>query len=910
MKTLSLEFLLVLGVFAGELSLHAQIVPHGEFLLPNESYLSDLSMENELSSCECEGDTYLSFVGHATAEEIRLQNYLLIVDYHKQQYKNWLNHQYNILEEEIENQVGRAFDSFDEAQSYFYKHQENSFVTNSLNKGNLFAKYSLKENANRQARVAYTNKLKLLDYRKNQIRSGLVYNAPYGHFKIDGRSVGSITSVKELANFENAFAGYYNQNEYEIQYYGHVNDKIYEISQIDYQDEEHEFYTSLVEKQMAWFNRYDELDRLNLMQMYLTDNPNRPMIHLYQMLSVYEDQAVRDGLVDRARLYDWVYPLYFGDAESYARNAPFEYDPNASLNYKTGMNAIAEQEMLLLLCYDALNNTAANHIKADSELKSVIDAYFQYNDYSQYAIDNIDQLIRNYLDGLIFAKSPRFYASEQRTTSMPRPEGLDTNIQFDDSIRFPVFQGVGFPDLALAAHLDPIAVDYGFSDLAKVFSEVYSENSAPNEEGYIIRTLFEANGINIPEGVSDFALGTYFYIDTFFDSMHMAVFFEGDLGSLLFESGVALETFLENIAATESSPCPKGNFNDASDNCVPCTDKDAAGNCTKTTWVLDADNDNYYVEGSERQEYPGWNADGRYKIKTNTLGVDCDDANPLIHERKPLRDFITAPATNSFVLLEQGRTASTPLLGNEEQSQYGGGDRPVRQPQEIIRFENAPLGKQTDIYHNGAFMRKGSRFTVNLLEKNDDELLGYLEATLRLPTNELLNTAASQSVDLILNRIRSKQGGVLENPLLGSIINARDGVRGSKIINLLQGLQELLCTRINELICPPLGGTNIGLPRFSHLDPVLFSQLGGTQGFDLEVLSDGGFQLNLYDTFGVDEADTVIATGLTETMENLKIIRGLRALWVLQQQRGYKPFLMKVPLGMENLPGISLTNCQ
>jgi hypothetical protein len=72
----------------------------------------------------------------------------------------------------------------------------------------------------------------------------------------------------------------------------------------------------------------------------------------------------------------------------------------------------------------------------------------------------------------------------------------------------------------------------------------------------------------------------------------------------------------------------------------------------------------------------------------------------------------------------------------------------------------------------------------------------------------------------------------------------------------------------------------------------------------------------LYDTFGVDENDTV-KDNYTTALEIAGAIKGIRAMWVLQQQRGYKPFLMKTPLsqGLSDprsgvkIPFLSLDKC-
>lgn len=66
---------------------------------------------------------------------------------------------------------------------------------------------------------------------------------------------------------------------------------------------------------------------------------------------------------------------------------------------------------------------------------------------------------------------------------------------------------------------------------------------------------------------------------------------------------------------------------------IDCNDNhyDLSNSCSKVAWVLDADDDDYYKAGTERQEDSNWNSSpfykNGYKKKEEINGEDCDDTD-------------------------------------------------------------------------------------------------------------------------------------------------------------------------------------------------------------------------------------------------------------------------------------------
>ena len=294
------------------------------------------------------------------------------------------------------------------------------------------------------------------------------------------------------------------------------------------------------------------------------------------------------------------------------------------------------KEISVWLCFENINIKNRNFIENNTALKEAVAAYFIENDYSKPAINFVGTMMKQYRTNLDFWPDPKYYVSYDGITSIPCPwdfsDRKESNIICDARARYPVFQNANRKDLALEIMFKLEALRDGFLNFGDVIAALYSGSSYGGKKGYIIRNAFNANGFSIPSGLSNKTLETYFYFKKNAYGDLLGIYFKPGLGEFLFDNGISLQEFLdeywENIEETANNDCEIGKAKDSNGNCVACVDKDVFGNCTKITWVRDADNDNYYAAGSERKEYASWTAATGFKKKSDAVGVDCDDTNP------------------------------------------------------------------------------------------------------------------------------------------------------------------------------------------------------------------------------------------------------------------------------------------
>ena len=452
--------------------------------------------------------------------------------------------------------------------------------------------------------------------------------------------------------------------------------------------------------------------------------------------------------------------------------------------------------------------------------------------------------------------------------------GNDTNRLYK-SKSTPLLANSSNPNRALVFEFNDFAIDQGFSGFNNVLSELFKRNPDHDFEGFIIRGIFRANGLFIHSSVSNWWLGRNFNF-------------------ALTNNERLLITFSE-------------------DN----TTKDYGDKQLKK-WYLDTDKDGYHAKGSKAVE-SGTKPTGNGWREGTSMGEDCDDTKANITGKKTIGELLQSKSPNTMIISFGSITSTNTGLGSREESSFGGGSNP-RQPRDSTAFEEAPNGTETatassfNSMGGVAFQRK-RKITIDLFDKSDAELIDFFESTLRFPN--VLNSNACQSADLIVNRFASKSGGILTNSFLGNMLNKSDGSGTRTMSNLINTLRGELCKNINKKICHPLKlNANVTLPNFSFSDPVLFAQLGGTQGLEVELDANGNPQIFLFDTFGVDEADVVkdrsgtfVGDAKQKSLDATKATRGIRAMWILQHQRGFKPFVQKVPLKMSNFPEFNLNNC-
>ena len=660
MKKIKKQIVLLLLCLVSQFGMWAQYNEIGEYTESGEDYLSDLYKseylyKRETEKCDCEEGDNFSFdiSGGATLEEIRLQNYERLIAYNIKKYKNWLKAQYKILEVEIEKQLGQQFSSFASAQTHYYKKLEAFHV--SQNVGPVVETYATKVTHRIKAKTTCLSNIKLLEFWEEKINTGNANNSQYGHLKVGSTPLSALTTSEQLNALKKQEIASFGENEWRLVSEKNVKEKLMEIQSVNYKTTSHPIHEELSKLQKDYFYDYRDLDRLNLMQMYLTKQFIRGPIWP-RMLSAYEDESVRSDPQHSGRQYRYVYPMASGSRsfiEDYAiRNnggAISIFHPGFSSYYlffglfsvikesqiNMALKEISEEAMLLEICFENINIKNRNFIENNTALKEAVAAYFIENDYSKPAINFVGTMMKQYRTNLDFWPDPKYYVSYDGITSIPCPwdfsDRKESNIVCDARARYPVFQNANRKDLALEIMFKLEALRDGFLNFGDVIAALYSGSSYGGKKGYIIRNAFNANGFSIPSGLSNKTLETYFYFKKNAYGYLLGIYFKPGLGEFLFDNGISLQEFLdeywENIEETANNDCEIGKAKDSNGNCVACVDKDVFGNCTKITWVRDADNDNYYAAGSERKEYASWTAATGFKKKSDALGEDCDDTD-------------------------------------------------------------------------------------------------------------------------------------------------------------------------------------------------------------------------------------------------------------------------------------------
>ena len=664
MKKIKKQIVLLLLCLVSQFGMWAQYNEIGEYTESGEDYLSDLYKseylyKRETEKCDCEEGDNFSFdiSGGATLEEIRLQNYERLIAYNIKKYKNWLKAQYKILEVEIEKQLGQQFSSFASAQTHYYKKLEAFHV--SQNVGPVVETYATKVTHRIKAKTTCLSNIKLLEFWEEKINTGNANNSQYGHLKVGSTPLSALTTSEQLNALKKQEIASFGENEWRLVSEKNVKEKLMEIQSVNYKTTSHPIHEELSKLQKDYFYDYRDLDRLNLMQMYLTKQFIRGPLWP-RMLSAYEDESVRSDPQHSGRQYRYVYPMTSGSRsfiEDYAiRNnggAISIFHPGFSSYYlfigfsvikesqiNMALKEISEEAMLLEICFENINIKNRNFIENNTALKEAVAAYFIENDYSKPAINFVGTMMKQYRTNLDFWPDPKYYVSYDGITSIPCPwdfsDRKESNIICDARARYPVFQNANRKDLALEIMFKLEALRDGFLNFGDVIAALYSGSSYGGKKGYIIRNAFNANGFSIPSGLSNKTLETYFYFKKNAYGDLLGIYFKPGLGEFLFDNGISLQEFLdeywENIEETANNDCEIGKAKDSNGNCVACVDKDVFGNCTKITWVRDADNDNYYAAGSERKEYASWTAATGFKKKSDAVGVDCDDTKPDVHK--------------------------------------------------------------------------------------------------------------------------------------------------------------------------------------------------------------------------------------------------------------------------------------
>ncbi|MEW4923626.1 hypothetical protein [Algibacter sp. 2305UL17-15] len=416
----------------------------------------------------------------------------------------WLDRQYGILEEEIENQLGQQFSNFGEAQKEFFKDFEMPNVRTASKA--LRPKFDGKVNVKKNIRDRCLRNIKLLDFRANEINSGIINNSKYGHLKLGTKSLSEITSIAQINTLRNQEIGMFSENQWRLEQEQKIQNQLNnELANLD--DLNHDILEELAQTQVDYFNGAgNDFEKLDHMQQYLlssdywnnaTNYVSEPpynwfKVHGFGNQDFVEPYVWRNNPPQLSIFHDGYWNLRI---QSDPWNTNYwlrqrEHARTAALN-----NALGEFDLAKALADGLIaglgptNGSYENYIKKRPTLKAELENYFKLNDYSKLSHDCANYLLNQYLQGGDFTLGKNYYASAGT----------------------PEFNSPFNPNIAIGTDLNAIAKQDEFTYLNNVLAALLNDSvHRPEYKGQIIREVFQANGVNVPQGIDNAMLSNYF----------------------------------------------------------------------------------------------------------------------------------------------------------------------------------------------------------------------------------------------------------------------------------------------------------------------------------------------------------------------------------------------------------------
>ncbi len=209
MKRNIIYVVLLLAVLFSE-NINAQLSPNNEFLSIARNPFDFGNLEPE--------DIKINFTSNSI-----LESHTIIERVNEKLHRQWISKQHKIIEEAIENKLGKQFNGIESAMKDVHKHIEARRIKRNIYP--VVQKYNNKVALKRSIRNTCLNNIKLLEFRKSEIVSGKL-DTRYGHLKYKSTPLKDIRSTSTINNLiSNEFKDY-DKNEAVLNFEEHVKDKL------------------------------------------------------------------------------------------------------------------------------------------------------------------------------------------------------------------------------------------------------------------------------------------------------------------------------------------------------------------------------------------------------------------------------------------------------------------------------------------------------------------------------------------------------------------------------------------------------------------------------------------------------------------------------------------------------------
>lgn len=258
-----LVFLLTYSSISAQITTPTSIYERGEYMgvVKDKLLLEDLKIYAGTSGGDWGLLGNITFGGGTNGA---LASHELIEKAKERNFRAWLDKQNNLIKKEIEKQLGQTFSSFNAAQKAYFKDLEKK----NINKYTPYLKnkYKSLRDKSTESKDLATHKMRLIQLRENEIKSGNIHNPKYGYLKINDLPINQITSLSQLPNLKEKEHRIFARTSVSELNYDNIYRKLYELPNEG-------ILNDLYKLQVDYYNsdRFDSFERLDLMQAYLNN---------------------------------------------------------------------------------------------------------------------------------------------------------------------------------------------------------------------------------------------------------------------------------------------------------------------------------------------------------------------------------------------------------------------------------------------------------------------------------------------------------------------------------------------------------------------------------------------------------------------------------------------------------------
>ncbi|WP_271784519.1 hypothetical protein [Aquimarina algiphila] len=429
-----------------------------------------------------------------------LLNHSLINSINKRGYEAWFNKQKDIVKKAIEDKLNKRYNHLNDGLKDVIKRIETRTVTNEIR--GVLSKYGGKVATKAEIRDKDIRNIKLLDFRKAEIRSGKI-NSELGHLKYGATPIKNFRTISQIDQLRATDLNHLKDNE---ALWTKENNALLMLAEIQNGVNgrtigSHPFMNHTAQQQLNYiYSSRDDLVDLDLMQLYVNsvDRTTNGVAFLYNQRVYMKTFAAANFIENYALNFNPRPPSVFSSAAiDYFKKihgpfqAAYELGRARELKIRELLNSISTEDMLNETLINGLGDRNKQFLKERPNLRKEVKAYFKTNGKAEIAYNCINYLLNQLQDDNNFEPNTNLYLASG-TPSLQNFASTETMMHFN---------------------LNTAALNTttgGFKGFGNVLAVLFENGEFAAYEGFIIRKMLAKNGISIPSSITDEWIGKAF----------------------------------------------------------------------------------------------------------------------------------------------------------------------------------------------------------------------------------------------------------------------------------------------------------------------------------------------------------------------------------------------------------------